>query len=203
MSAFFVGNSFLEQHDIIFRVASISNMAQLPMIPGSMFQKGGSLHQLIEKHSKAISGMKEWALDRVVLQDHSLEALSTDGRIRSATAIQKFGGIAECTVLMATWARRADHSLYSKAGNPRSPEEMTNVVHAHYAEQAKSLNATVAPVGRVWLLAIKSGYDLHAKDGYHANETGAHLTALVLAHALGIPLPEDDPLAEIAATTPT
>ena len=53
-----------------------------------------------------------------------------------------------------------------------------------------------------WERARAQGYDLYAGDGYHANATGAHLTALTLAHTLGIPL-LNEPLAEIAATTPT
>ena len=51
-----------------------------------------------------------------------------------------------------------------------------------------------------WQRAIAAGHDLHANDGYHANAAGAFLTALVLAQTLGVPLPQDDPLAEIAAS---
>ena len=80
---------------------------------------------------------------------------------------------------------------------------MTAMIRDHYAEQAVRTGAAIAPVALAWQRAIAAGHELHALDGYHANETGAYLTALVLAQTLGVPLPQDAPLAEIAVTTRT
>ena len=139
----------------------------------------------------------------LVLQDHSLEPVTKEGRARSAGAIAIYASQFERTVLQETWPRRAGHRIYTEAEMPRSPDEMTAMIREHYAEQAVRTGATVAPVALAWRRAIAAGHDLYARDGYHANETGAHLTALVLAQSLGVPLPQDDPLATIAATTPT
>ncbi len=71
------------------------------------------------------------------------------------------------------------------------------VTEAHYRAVARKVGAGLASVGRRWDHAIAEGHELHASDGYHANETGAHLTALVLADALGIPVPASDPMVAI------
>ncbi|MGD1923601.1 MAG: hypothetical protein ACFB03_05345 [Paracoccaceae bacterium] len=139
----------------------------------------------------------------LVLQDHSLEPVTHQGRQRSADAMAIYAAQFEKTVLQETWPRRAGHRLYTEPGMPKSPDAMTELVRAHYSEQAQRIGATVAPVALAWQRAIANGHELHARDGYHANPEGARLTALVLAATIGVPIETSDGLAEIAATTPT
>ena len=51
----------------------------------------------------------------------------------------------------------------------------------------------VAPVCLAWVEAGEQGIDLFARDGYHANPSGAWLAAMMLARALGIVAPEAAP----------
>ena len=139
----------------------------------------------------------------LVLQDHSLEPVSVEGRRRSTDAIAIYAAQFDRTVIQETWPRRAGHRLYSEPGMPASPEEMTAMIRDHYAEQAVRTGAKVAPVALAWQQAVAAGHELHARDGYHANADGARLTALVLAVSLGISIEASDALAEIAAATPT
>lgn len=197
---FFVGNSFTRQHGIAARVCALAEATGRTAHCHPNTANGATL-------TDQVSAAENYASERggplpatVILQDHSIEPLTVEGRVRSARAMEIYAAQFQRTVLFATWPRQVGHAFYSKPGNPKSPEEMADMVHLHYVAQAAHLGATVAPVGRAWQQAGALGHDLYARDGYHANETGAHLTALVLAHALGIQLPENDPMVQFVPT---
>lgn len=205
LRAFFVGNSFTCEQDIPGRIRRLA--AQAGTMAETTFVCGNG--QTLTDHLQGSHFMDAVFAepppaglpDLFVLQDHSVEPLTPAGRQRSAVAMRAISdGFTRPTVLFATWARHGDHPLYGQPGMPATPAEMTQLVHDHYAAQAASLGAALAPVGRAWQAAILAGYVLHNADGYHANETGAHLTALVLASAMGIAIAADDPLAAFATT---
>ncbi|MEM9063524.1 MAG: hypothetical protein AAGD13_23950 [Pseudomonadota bacterium] len=200
---FFVGNSFTRQHDIPAQVCRIAEAASVPLYCHRRTANGAKLYESVF-FAQAITRERGSPVPgTLVLQDHSLEPVTPEGRRRSADAIAIYAAQFEKTVIQETWPRRAGHRLYTEAGMPKSPDDMTALVRSHYAAQARRTGARVAPVALAWQRAIADGHELHARDGYHANETGARLTALVLAAALGVQIEANDALAEIAATTPT
>ncbi|MEM7742619.1 MAG: hypothetical protein AAF409_02815 [Pseudomonadota bacterium] len=193
----FIGNSFTHEHDVPGRVAALASAAGIWIEAVAHTRSGASLWGHLKEKSPPEFLLTYGRPDLVVLQDHSTTALSEVSRGRSTHAIQRFAMYHGALVLFAPWARRLGHPLYARPGMPAGPSEMMAVTDAHYRGVAQKVGAEVASVGRRWDHAIAEGHDLHASDGYHANETGAHLTALVLADTLGIPVPASDPLVAI------
>lgn len=200
---FFIGNSFMRQHDVPGLVCGIAEIAGRELHCHRRTANGAKLFESVDFAQSIARERGSPVPGTIVLQDHSLEPVTRDGRKRSGDAIAIYAAQFERTILQETWPRRAGHRIYSEPGMPDSADEMTALIRAHYAEQASRTGAVVAPVALAWQRAAASGHDLYARDGYHANESGAKLTALTIARALGVDLPLNDPLAEIAATTPT
>ena len=184
---FFVGNSFTRQHAVPALICRIADQTGTTTRCHPNTNNGARLWQSVET-------ARTYSLERgsrlpatVVLQDHSLEPLTAEGRARSADAMAVYADQFERTVLFETWPRRAGHHLYGSAGAPADAEEMAEIVHDHYARQATRLGVRHAPIGLAWMDAARAGHDLHAADGYHANASGAWLAAMMLAHALALP----------------
>ena len=129
----------------------------------------------------AIAGSR-W--DYVVLQDRSggpLEEPETFERYAELlnAEIRKLGA---ATIFYMTWANRA------------RPETQTALAEA-YSRIAKKLSAVLAPVGMAWraLHRAKPDFDLHHRDGRHANPSGSYLTACVFYSVLFNTSPEGLP----------
>ncbi len=162
---FFVGNSFMRQHDIPGMICEIAESAGQDLYCHRRTANGA---KLIDSVAFAQSIMRERGAPvpgTLVLQDHSLEPVTAEGRARSADAIAIYAAQFERTVLQETWPRRAGHRIYTEPGMPRSPDEMTAMIRDHYAEQALRTGAAVAPVALAWQQAVATGHDLHARDG--------------------------------------
>ena len=186
---FFVGNSFTRQHAIPGLVCHIADVSGVTARCHPNTANGAKLADSAD-FARLFSRDRGGRLPvPVVLQDHSIEPLTPEGRKRSAEAMAVYSAQFEKTVLFETWPRRAGHPLYSRAGMPSGPREMAEIVHDHYARQARRLDAAHAPVGLAWVDAAASGIDLFARDGYHANASGAWLAAMMLAQSLGFPEP--------------
>ena len=197
---FFIGNSFMRQHDVPGQVYRIAENAGQDLYCHRRTANGAKLYESIDFAQSITRDRGSPVPGTAVLQDHSLEPVTAEGRARSADAIAIYSAQFGRTILQETWPRRAGHRIYTEPGMPRSADEMTAMIRDHYAGQAMRTGTVVAPVALAWQRAIAAGHDLHASDGYHANAAGAFLTALVLAQTLGVPLPKDDPLAGIAAS---
>lgn len=200
---FFIGNSFMRQHDVPGMVCQIAEDAGVGLHCHRRTANGATLFDSVDFAQSIARERGSPVPGTLVLQDHSLGPVTAKGRSRSADAIAIYAAQFERTILQETWPRRDGHRIYSEPGMPGSADAMTALIRAHYAEQASRTGAIVAPVALAWQRATTAGHDLYARDGYHANRTGAHLTALTIARTLGVDLPEDDPLAGIAAATPT
>ena len=186
---FFVGNSFTRQHDVPGLVCRIAQSAGMTATCHRRTANGARLADSQDVAAVLADGFDGPIPIPVVLQDHSTEPLSPATRARSAAAMAAYAHHFQRTILFETWPRRAGHSLYDRQGMPSSPGEMAEWTHAHYLAQASALGALLAPVASAWIAATAQGMDLHAADGYHANLSGAWLSAMLLAQALGIPNP--------------
>ncbi|MFK7943180.1 MAG: hypothetical protein AB8B85_09740 [Paracoccaceae bacterium] len=209
----FVGNSFTLQHNVPEMVRRLLDSVWFDSFSFNIetFARNGA-YLADRKDPQAALGLARRDSQHfgiLVLQDHSTSALTHVKRTQSLAAIRRFNDLAVNTTLFATWPRRADHQLYRQPGMPRSAVDMVEQTEAHLANAMGSETSDeryrIAPVGRAWLLA--DDIDLYAADGYHANISGAWLSALVLARAItgknvdavapkGVKLP--DRLAEIA-----
>ena len=190
---FFVGNSFTRQHGVPALVCRIATRTATVARCHPNTNNGAKLWQSVETARSYSRERGSRVPGTVVLQDHSLEPLTAEGRARSAEAMAVYAAQFERTVLFETWPRRAGHHLYSRPGEPSGPDEMVALVHEHYAAQAARLNAELAPIGLAWPAATSAGLDLYAADGYHANLRGAWLAAMMLAAAIGLPDPYSAP----------
>lgn len=159
------------------------------LAPGLHFEviaRSGSQLKLFARNDVIRKTVRNTPHDLLVLQDHSIEPLTTAGQRKSEAAMKILSELSGARlVLFATWPRRTGHSLYGRVDMPAGPAEMNAVVSQHYRKQARRLGASLAPVGDAWRSAIEAGHDLYATDGYHANASGAFLTALVLTRAMG------------------
>ena len=181
-----IGNSFVRRHDV-------------GQILGQLITRAGSLNTVLTRvrdnawladhleNGAIIGDLRDLQPRWVVLQDHSLAALTPEGRERSTKAVR---GILKqtsaCPIFLTPWARLEGHALYSRPGMPAGPEEMLARTDAHYDALATEFNGYVAPVASGWHNLTSSGFRLHAEDGYHANRAGAWFVAMILAASFGM-----------------
>lgn len=186
---FFVGNSFTRQHDIPALVCRIAQQSAADLNCHRHTANGAWLDGSLG-FAKSLSRERGSALPGpVVLQDHSIAPLTPEGRDRSAKAMAVYRAQFAKAVLFESWPRRAGHHHYARWGAPSNPDEMAQITHRHYLDQARRLEAVVAPIAPAWLLGAEQRIDLYARDGYHANLAGAWLAALLIAKALDVSNP--------------
>ncbi|MEE4261825.1 MAG: hypothetical protein V2I56_03985 [Desulfobacteraceae bacterium] len=129
----------------------------------------------------AITGNR-W--DYVVLQDRSA------GPLEEPESFEHHAGLLDSeirkqearTILYMTWANRT---------RPESQAALAKI----YARMAQGLGAILAPVGLAWeaVYRIEPDFDLHHRDGRHANPAGSYLTACVFYSILFNTSPEGLP----------
>ena len=122
--------------------------------------------------------------DYVVLQDRS------GGPLEEPESFERYAELLNAeirkqeaaTIFYMTWANRT------------RPETQTALAEA-YSRAAEKHRAVLAPVGLAWqaLHRIKPDFDLHHRDGRHANPAGAYLTACVFYSVLFNTSPEGLP----------
>lgn len=185
----FIGNSFTIGHNVPALVGSLAQDAGLNWQMMMIAQPGMTLTRHIYE-TRLFEFLQALQPDALVVQDHSTEPLTIEGRQRSAYALSQIKRVSPVPMIMfATWPRRQSHPFYSKWAHVNmTPRQMMAIVESHYQFEASRLGATVAPVGRAWMDATDGGLHLFADDGYHASPSGALLASLVVARALGIPL---------------
>ena len=185
---FFVGNSFTRQHAIPAQVCRIatSTPTDIPVRCHPHTANGAWLDASIDFPRLLLAERGGPLPATIVLQDHSTAPLTRAGRQRSRDAIEAWSAAFEHTVFFETWPRRRGNALYEQRNMPTGPEEMAEIVHDHYVQQAIRLGASTAPIGLAWLEAETEDINLFAADGYHANAAGAWLAAMMLARAIGI-----------------
>ena len=118
----------------------------------------------------------------VVLQEHSqipsVEPARSQGMYPVARElVQKVKAIHATPIFFITWAHRdgfPEHGM-------NTYESMQSQITSGYLEIAHQLNATVAPVGPAWSMAMKEHPELSLwqEDGSHPTETGTYLATCV------------------------
>ena len=199
---FFIGNSFLAEHEIPARVLDLLKAGQIGAgsdDPGPTIwtrtRNGASLTDHVSD-GDVLARIRQFRPDTIVLQDYSTEPLTEQGRARSDAAIGRILDVTDaCPVFVATWPRAPRHKLYRYQGMPKTPAEMSTTVQAHFEAMAERHGGVVAPVGAAWLNFMRRQAELSddyvvqtqlwARDGYHASEGGACLVSLTIAAALG------------------
>ena len=169
INVLFIGNSHTYLHYMPEMVAKLGEAGGHHIDARQITGEGASL----EWHWKSPDTrvlIKEIKWDYVILQERSggpLEnrAAMSDYARRLHEEIKAQGAK---TVLFMTWANR------------QRPETQKVIADA-YTQLSGELGAMLAPVGLVWEKAQKeySAFNLHHRDGRHANPAGSYLTACV------------------------
>ncbi len=180
----FVGNSFLEEHDVPALVAARAAAAGRPIDVHAITRNGAELAGHWGR--RTVRETLSWGWEAAVLQDHSTAALDPDRARRSAAAVRAFAGalVGTPVILVVPWSRAPGHALYAEPGRPEGPEAMARANTEHHARLAAETGARLAPVATAWEGARAAGRNLHAPDGYHASGAGARLAADVIWRAL-------------------
>lgn len=118
---------------------------------------------------------KKGAFDWIVIQNHSMSALSEKYRFQDF-GDELIGKIRETgaePLIYCTMSRRAGDKIYKDGDREK--------IIAAYETLAKRQNAVIAPVGQAWKIAQEKRpeLDLFVKDGLHPNPVGGYLTACV------------------------
>lgn len=172
----FVGNSFTYGNDLprLVTEQALSRDPPLRLEVRVVAADGMTLERHWEDGEVArLLAAHPW--DVLVLQEQSARPLAEPERM--ASAVRRFAAMAEESgtevVLFETWAPADRPELQSRIGDA-------------YRRVARSVNATVAPVGTAWSRALDdgSGVTLHAEDGIHAGPAGSSLAASVILETL-------------------
>ncbi|MBK0399257.1 SGNH/GDSL hydrolase family protein [Limibaculum sp. M0105] len=185
----FLGNSFTREHDVPAQVTALAARREVRLRAGMIVGNGTKLGEHVaDAGVAAVIGGLDW--DVLVLQDHSVAALTPEGAAASRMAVIRLAGLSAARIILfATWPRAPGHALYGKPGMPAGPAAMNARVRAHYAALGETLGARVAGIGDAFLVvAARDGEAaLYAADGYHASAEGARLAASILAAAILAP----------------
>jgi hypothetical protein len=165
----FVGNSHTYLHYMPEMVAKLGEAGGHAFDVRQVTGEGASLKWHWQNPAtRDLIGKQKW--DYVILQERS------EGSLENRVAMSAFASRlhkeikmqGSKTVLFMTWANRA---------HPETQQAIANA----YSQLSRDLGAILAPVGLAWEKAKKQepGFDLHHKDGRHANPVGSYLTACV------------------------
>jgi hypothetical protein len=180
----FIGNSYTYVNDLPQMLDELAKAGkQRPLDIGRELHGGYTL----EKHwkdGKAAPKIAEKKWDFVVLQEQSLRPISDPNLMmeygkKFDEAIKKQGAK---TMLYLTWARLD------------KPDAQAPLSKA-YLSLAKELQASVAPVGIAWEMALKdtNPQALHQADKSHPTKAGTYLAACVFYGTIYAKSPEGLP----------
>jgi lysophospholipase L1-like esterase len=162
----FVGNSFLNRHNVPKLVAELSPEE----IEVELLQKGGAS---LRRHLNANLAEKLPLFDVVVLQEQSTLPIKNEKRFfENVKEIHSANKSNSAIVLFSTWP---------KLDEPHNGA----VLHDAYHRIASEVSAAVAPVGQAfteYTAGPKS--ELYDKDGIHASAKGAQLAAQILVQTI-------------------
>ncbi|MEM6996085.1 MAG: hypothetical protein AAF721_36600 [Myxococcota bacterium] len=207
LAVLFIGNSYLNIHNLPQRVASLGNAAGIAIEVDKVTMGGESFEYHVGR-AKTGRLLESRPWDVVVLQSHSLDPLrNEDGFFRAGAELgTRARAVGASPLLFETWARRAGHNLYNYFEPARGgPAAMQSAVTERYAKLGDTEDMPVAPVGTAWLRAIAEHpeLDLFAKDGGHPSAQGAYLGACVIFSVLTRRSAVPDPEAAEGVDPPT
>lgn len=184
ISVLFIGNSLTQSNDLpgVFKrfAAESSLHADVDV---SSITPGGAFLSDHWKHGQALALLREKHPKFLVLQGQSTEPVSALRNFSYYAGLFKTEGdrVGATTILFATWARPASDPYYKDPTSGGSPTEMQSRLNSACASVAKSIGATLAPVGVAWERARAVGPKVHLLDGtQHPSPAGTYLAAAVL-----------------------
>jgi hypothetical protein len=184
ISVLFIGNSLTQSNDLpgVFkRFAAESSLHS--DVDVSSITPGGAFLYDHWKHGQALALLREKHPKFLVLQGQSTEPVSALRNFSYYAGLFKTEGdrVGATTILFATWARPAGDPYYKDPTSGGSPTEMQSRLNSACASVAKSIGATLAPVGVAWERARAVGPKVHLLDGtQHPSPAGTYLAAAVL-----------------------
>ena len=125
---------------------------------------------------------KPW--DFVVLQDRS------GGPLEEPESFERHAGLLDLEI-----RKQAARTIFFMTWANRTRPETQSVLAESYAKIAQKLGAILSPVGRAWeaIHRDEPDFELHHRDGRHANPAGSYLTACVFYSILFSTSPEGLP----------
>jgi hypothetical protein len=180
----FIGNSYTRFNDLPGMVREISHsVPNGPPLRTTREARGGVDLRVHWRSNSLRQRIGRGDYDAVVIQGHSLATIDRPWRFADYTRrfSERIRAANARLVLFQTWARHPRSSFY-RSSPMRDRHEMFERIDAVYAELARELGATVAPVGRAWELASTEipREPLHRPDGTHPAPAGTYLSACVL-----------------------
>lgn len=188
VSVLFVGNSLTYMNDLptLFKKFAAASPLHIEVEVTSI-TPGGAFLSDHWKHGQAVALIREKHPKFVVLQGQSLEPLIASRSFSQSAAQLKAEAdkVGATTILFATWARPANDPFYKEPASGGSPAAMQARLDAAYANVAKDIGATLAPVGVAFSRTRQVAPDVGLLDGtQHPSPTGTYLAAAVLFRAM-------------------
>jgi hypothetical protein len=188
VSILFVGNSLTQANDlptVLKRFAAESPLH--PEIDVRSLTPGGALFYDHWKRGDAVAMLRKQHPNFLILQGQSTEPLFAPQNFNYYAGL--FKGEADrvhaTTVLLSTWARPAGDPYYKDPTSGSSPAEMQKRLNFAYESLARSLGASLAPVGLAWECAHHDAPTIELLDGtQHPSPAGTYLAAAVLFRVL-------------------
>jgi len=177
----FLGNSYTFENDLPAMFAELAYAGGFRIETGTAAQAGWTLSDHVNS-SATLDMITSSKWDFVVLQEQSqipaIEPSRTDEMYPAARLlVRKIKATGATPIFFLTWAHRDG---WPEVGLP-DYQSMQFQIDIGYLGIARELNAPLAPVGYVWLLASGQNpqLDLWQVDGSHPTEQGTYLAACV------------------------
>jgi hypothetical protein len=171
MKVLFIGNSYTYYNDLPGMISQLAGSSNDPIhLDIRMIAVG---YKTLEWHCgnpETLEAIRQADWDNVVLQEHSMRPVEDRDKMfdYASTLDREIKESGARTVLYLTWARQ--HI-------PGMQEGLTDA----YFSLARTLGATVAPVGIAWQKALRANpvLKLHKRDKSHPTPLGSYLAACV------------------------
>ena len=184
VSILFVGNSLTYTNDLPAMFKKLAAESSLHVdVDVTLIAPGGAFLYDHWKSGQAVAFLHERHPKFLVLQGQSTEPLSAPQSFSQSARLFKAeaDGIGATTILFATWARPSGDPYYKEPTSGGSPAVMQARLDATYAEVAKTIGATLAPVGVAWERVQQATPEIQLLDGtQHPSPAGTYLAAAVL-----------------------
>ena len=166
----FIGNSYTFFNDLPKMLNDMAKAGGQRLLEIGRELPGGYTFEKHWKDGRAASKIAEKKWDYVVLQENSMYP------IKQPKSMAEYGA-----KLDAAAKRQGAKTIYYLTWARQNTPETQDTLNKSYFDLASECQATVAPVGIAWEMALKGDKSvvLHLEDKSHPNKTGTYLAACV------------------------